>query len=232
LTLIWPLFREAAVGLPAHRTPLLDRLYHGYLEDEDSAAFIHGVAQHYTTCTLERLATHGGRVTRRAAVLALGYIGQYESNAVLGRSLHDDDRGVRILAENGIRELWCRVGTESQRQQLSIIVRLNASQQYEQAIERASDLIEQAPVFAEAWNQRAIGHYQLGQYERSANDCHQALEINPYHFGAAVGMAHCYLELQDAFAALECFRRAIKLNPGMEDVRAQVEYLERQLEGK
>ncbi len=220
------------MGSSGFRTPLLDRLYHAYLEDEDSAAFIHGVAQNYTTCTLERLAGGGTRVTRRAAVLALGYIGQYESNAVLGRALHDDDRGVRILAENGIRELWCRIGTEAQRQQLSIIVRLNASQQYDQAIQKASELIEQAPAFAEAWNQRAIGHYQLAQYEQSANDCHQALEINPYHFGAAVGMAHCYLELQDAFAALECFRRAIKLNPGMDDVRAQVEYLERQLEGK
>jgi tetratricopeptide (TPR) repeat protein len=150
----------------------------------------------------------------------------------LGKALHDDDRGVRILAENGIRELWGRAGTDTQRQQLSTIVRLNASQQYEQAIERANELIEQSPCFAEAWNQRAIGYYQLGQYDRSASDCHQALEINPYHFGAAVGMAHCYLELHDAFAALEGFRRAIKLNPSMEDVRAQVEYLERQLEGK
>lgn len=220
------------MGSAKHRTPLLDRLYHQYLEDEDSAAFIHGVAQRYTTCTLERLATAGERITRRAAVLALGYIGQYESNAVLGTSLHDDDRGVRILAENGIRELWCRAGTEAQRQRLSIIVRLNASQQYEQAILQASELIEQAPWFAEAWNQRAIGYYQSGQYERSANDCHQALELNPYHFGAAVGMGHCYLELSDGFAALECFRRAVKLNPSMEDVRAQVEYLERQLEGK
>ena len=212
--------------------PLLDRLYHQYLEDEDSAAFIHGVAARYTTCTLERLVIHGQRVSRRAAVLALGYIGQYESNAVLGKALHDSDRGVRILAENGIRELWARVGTETQRQQLSIIVRLNASQQYDQAIQRATELIEHFPWFAEAWNQRAIGYYQQGQYERSASDCHQALEINPYHFGAAVGMAHCFLELNDAFAALESFRRAVKLNPSMEDVRAQVEYLERQLEGK
>ena len=220
------------MGSPKHCTPLLDRLYHQYLEDEDSAAFIHGVAQRYTTCTLERLATSGERVTRRAAVLALGYIGQYDSNGVLGLALHDDDRGVRILAENGIRELWCRCGTEAQRQRLSIIVRLNASQQYDQAILQATDLIQQAPWFAEAWNQRAIGYYQLAQYELSASDCHQALEINPYHFGAAVGMGHCYLELSDGFAALECFRRAVKLNPSMEDVRAQVEYLQRQLEGK
>ncbi|HTN78012.1 MAG TPA: hypothetical protein VL096_22325, partial [Pirellulaceae bacterium] len=221
--------RVSSSGQPI---PLLDRLYHQYLEDEDSSGFICAVAERYTVCTLERLALSGNRITRRAAVLALGYIGQYESNAVLGRLLHDDDRGVRILAENGIRELWCRTGTEAQRQTLSIIVRLNASQQYEQAIMRATELIEQAPWFAEAWNQRAIGFYQLGTYEQSASDCHQALEINPYHFGAAVGMAHCYLELSDGFAALEAFRRAVKLNPSMEDVRAQVEYLERQLEGK
>lgn len=214
------------------RSPQLDRLYHQYLEDEDSAGFIHGVVQRYTVATLERLAMSGGRITRRAAVLAISYVGQYESNAVLGLALHDDDRGVRILAENGIRDLWHRCGTETQRQLLSVIVRLNVSQQHELAIERATDLIEQAPWFAEAWNQRAIGHYQLGQYEVSASDCHQALEINPYHFGAAVGMAHCYLELNDAYTALECFRRAIKLNPSMDDVRAQVEYLQRSLGGK
>ena len=45
-------------------------------------------------------------------------------------------------------------------------------------------------------------------------------------------MAHCYLELGDGFAALECFRRALKLNPDMEGVRAQVQYLERSLEEK
>jgi tetratricopeptide (TPR) repeat protein len=113
-----------------------------------------------------------------------------------------------------------------------VIVRLNASQQYELAIQKANELIEEAPDLAEAYNQRAIGYYQLAQYDVSAQDCHQTLEINPYHFAAAVGMAHCYLELQDAFAALDCFRRAVHLNPSMEDVRAQVDYLERQLEGK
>jgi tetratricopeptide (TPR) repeat protein len=195
-------------------------------------AFIQGVVERYANATLERLAAGGSRVTRRAAVLALGYVGQYDSNPVLGRALHDDDRGVRILAENGIRELWCRVGTPQQRQELSVIVRLNASQMHDEAIKRATDLIAQAPDLAEAYNQRAIGYYQNAQYELSAADCHQTLELNPYHFAAAVGIAHCYLELHDGFAALEGFRRAVKLNPSMEDVRAQVDYLARQLEGK
>jgi tetratricopeptide (TPR) repeat protein len=210
--------------------PVLDRLYQQYLEDEDSAAFICAITKVYCPATLERLARGGRRTTRRAAVLALGYVGRYESAAALGLALHDDDRGVRILAENGIRELWCRDGSESEQQRLEMIIRLNASQQYDEAIEQATTLLESAPWFAEAYNQRAIGHYQQGRYEEAAADCHQALEINPYHFAAAVGMAHCYLELEDGFAALECFRRAVKLNPSMEDVRAQVDYLARQLE--
>ena len=43
-------------------------------------------------------------------------------------------------------------------------------------------------------------------------------------------MGHCYLELSDAIGALESFRRALRLNPDMEDVRGQVTFLERQPE--
>ena len=212
-----------------NRFPLLDRLYLHYLEDEDSAAFIVRVSRHYMTSTLERLAEYGEEMARRGAVLALGFLASYESNPVLGRALKDRDRVVRILAENAIREMWYRAGSESQRQQLAIIIRLNDSYRFEDAVEQSTDLIEQAPGFAEAWNQRAIAHYRLRHFDEAANDCQQTLELNPYHFGAAVGMAHCYLELGEGFAALECFRRAIDLNPNLEAVKGQIEYLEREL---
>jgi len=200
------------------------------LLEEDSAAFIKAVSQHYTTATFERLAESGSPISRRAAVLALGFLGGYESNATMGRALGDTDRGVRMLAENGIRQVWCRGGNEVQRQQLGVVIRLNSSQQYEEAIVKATELIEQAPWFAEAWNQRAIAHYAMERFDESVRDCHQTLEINPYHFGAAAGMGQCYLEQGRAAAALESFRRALRLNPSLEGVRAQVAYLQRTLE--
>ena len=58
-------------------------------------------------------------------------------------------------------------------------------------------------------------------------DCHQALEINPYHFTAAAGMGQCYLLQDNPVAALEAFRRALRLNPGLEEVRTQVVRLQR-----
>ena len=83
------------------RVPFLQLWYRRYLEDEDSARFVKGVAGRYTVATLERLAEHGSREGRRAATLALGLVADFSSNAVLGRRLKDPDRGVRILAENG-----------------------------------------------------------------------------------------------------------------------------------
>lgn len=203
--------------------------YGDYLSNQDSAAFVQQVAKRYTTATLERLAQTGDRAARRGAVLALGFIGDYSSNPILGRALTDRDRAVRTIAENGIRDLWQRVGSREQRLTLRNIVRLNNARRYDEAIELATELIHESPWIAEAWCQRGTAHYQLSQYEASVRNCHQALEINPYHFTAAVGMGQCYLMQENPMAALEAFRRALRLNPGLEEVRAQVIQLQRSM---
>jgi len=136
------------------------------------------------------------------------------------------------LADSGIRQLWRRDGNSQQQQALWQICRLNQNEQYEDTILAATDLIDEAPWFAEAWNQRAVAYFATRRFEDAANDCHQTLEMNPYHFGAAVGMAHCYLHLEEPFAALENFRRALAINPDLSDVRGQIEMLERALEGR
>jgi tetratricopeptide (TPR) repeat protein len=209
------------------RSSRLEEYYRQYLVDQDAPAFIRRVGATYMVGTLCRLVCADGAELRRAAVLALGFVGMYDCNTALGRALHDADRAVRIAAENAIRAVWCRDGSEEEQQSLRNIVRLNGSTQFAEALERASELIEQAPWFAEAWNQRAIANYSLGNYQRAIADCHEALEINPYHFGAASGMGQCHLQLGDTGAALACFRRALKLNPNLEGVRANVAQLER-----
>ncbi len=212
------------------RNPILDGMYQRYLDKEDSAAFIRAVSHWYTVPTLERLAESGHPEARRAAVLALGFLADYESNAFVGRALCDEDRTVRLLAENAIRQIWCRAGSEDQRQKLGLITRLSASQQYSDAIRTATEMLAETPWFAEVWNQRGMANYHLKQFAEAIGDCHQALELNPYHFPAATAMGQCYLELGDRAAALESLRRSLKLNPGLEGVRAQIAYLQRQME--
>jgi tetratricopeptide (TPR) repeat protein len=178
------------------------------------------------------LLMHGGYVSRRAAAFAITFLGDYSHNAVLGEALRDQDRGVRMLADNGIRQLWRRDGNTAQQLRLAELMRMNTSGLYDECLPAVSEFLEESPWFAEAWNQRAIALFALKRFDESANDCHQTLELNPYQFAAAIGMAHCYLEMEEPIAALECFRRAILLNPDLEEVRVQIDYLERTLEGK
>ena len=212
-------------------TPVIHRLYAQFLTSEDVAAFIKAVSQRYTYGTLVRLAEYGPPISRRASVLAIGFLAGYEANPVLGRALRDDDRGVRLLAENGLRSIWIRVGTPEVQRQLQALMRMNSSEQYAEAQEWASRLIESAPHIAEAWNQRAIASYHLRDFQSSVADCRETLEINPYHFPAAIGMANCYLELHDVYAALESFRCALRISPDLDDVQEQVDFLVRSLEG-
>ncbi len=214
------------------RKPLLQGQYHQYLADQDSAAYAATVSERYSVGTLQRLATTGDRMARRAAVFALGLVADYQANASLGRAMNDDDRGVRLLAENGIRTLWCRAGNERQQRTLEAIIALNGERRFQDAIDQATRLIDEIPWLAEAWNQRAIALFSIGRFVESIHDCEQTLEINPYHFGAASGMAQSHLQLSNRTAALECFRRALKLNPNLEGVRAHVLYLQRTLKSQ
>jgi tetratricopeptide (TPR) repeat protein len=214
------------------RAPLLTELYEQYLENRDTAGFAAGVAMRYSSGTLQRLASHEQRETRRAATLALGYLGDYEANHTMGRALLDDDRTVRTLAENGIRSLWNRAGNAVERRELAVVIRLNAAQHYAEACRRASALIERAAWYAEAWNQRGVAQFHLEHFTEAIRDCHQALELNPYHFSAAATMGQAYLKLGNQISALESFRRALRLNPDLEGVRAHVVRLARMVDGK
>lgn len=220
------------MDIESSRAPILVKYYHKYLDEQDSAAFVQLVARRYGCATLERILGMSDRIARRGAALALGFMADYGSNAAMGRALVDRDRGVRTIAENGIRDIWCRVGSREQRLTLRTVIRMNQTKSYERATELATELIHESPWIAEAWCQRGMAYYHQGQYDASIRDCHQALEINPYHFTAAAGMGQCYLLQDDIVAALEAFRRALRLNPSMEEVRAQVIQLQRSIKGE
>ena len=211
-----------------HR-PLLVHDYERYLVDQDVDLYLRRVSSRYTVGGLERVATSSDRAARRAAVLALGRLAEYRSNVALGRALVDSDRGVRVLAENGIRRLWQRIGTSGQQQHLVAIDLHLEVKNYGRAAQLSTAMVEDAPWIAQAWYYRGKAFFHLQQHEAATRDCHQALEINAYHFMAASVMGQAYLLLNDPVSALDSFRRALRLNPNMEEVRAQVIHLQRSL---
>ena len=209
------------------RYPLLERYYQQYLDDEDSARFIHQVTSHYMPATLERLVGSCRPSTRRAAVLAIGYICDYSSNETIGLALSDKDRAVRMLAEHNIRQIWLRQGTSHEQTMLLKLESLNATKQPKRAVSHATELIRTNAQLCEAWNQRAVAHSFQGNLGQAISDCRETLNCNRYHFPAAVGMGHCLLKLNDPCGALHSFRLALRINPDLESLRLQVRRLEK-----
>jgi tetratricopeptide (TPR) repeat protein len=210
--------------------PLLASMYRQYLADKDSQAFARRVNGHYLPGSLERLLCSGQRPARRAAALALGLVGDFRSNSVLGQALGDNDRTVRLLAETALRSVWCRDGRPADRKRLAAVMLFNAERRHREALASADELIARAPDLAEAWNQRAIAQFGLQQYHTAARDCQRAAQLNPFHFGALAGLGQCYLRLGNDLWALESFRRALAINRELDGVRSSISMIERRLE--
>jgi tetratricopeptide (TPR) repeat protein len=194
------------------------------------------IAQRYTEGTLQRLLDCGHHQMRQATVLALGLCGTMASNRPLAGMLHDDDPAVRQMAADAMWMVWFRAAPPQQQEELQRLVGLASSEESEPDTLQAGfdELIQQAPEFAEAYNQRAIFYFRRGEYAKAIKDCERTLKLNPHHFGAAGGMAQCYMKQRKLRAALRAYRRSFRINPNLDGVRQAIQSLEKTLgeEGK
>ena len=185
--------------------------------------FCKQVRQRYTEGTLLRILHIGNATMRQAAIFALGMIGSPAVNAFLADRLHDEDDEVARLASEALWSLWFRGENSAHSDELYRILRLRDSVQ---AVAALDDLIERAPNFPEAFNQRAILYFQLEQFALSARDCTKTLKLNPHHFGAQAGLGQCLLRLCRPRAALRSFLLALRINPRLDGISGTVKALE------
>jgi tetratricopeptide (TPR) repeat protein len=218
----------ARVMLEPLTSSLIATYYESFLRDHDIDAFVQRVSARYTEGTLTRLVESGPTTSRRAAVLALGLIGSYATNASVARALRDSDPVVRNLADNALWAIWFRADTSENNEALGHVRELNSRQQYRAAEELATRLILKSPKFAEAYNQRAIARFLQEHYEASATDCQRTLKLNPYHVGALGGLAQCQIQLDQRREAIKTLRRALQLQPYHEGLRDSMAILEAQ----
>lgn len=83
------------------------------------------------------------------------------------------------------------------------------------------------PDYAEAWNKRATLYFMMKKDDASLKDIDKVLELEPRHFGALAGRGMILQRQKKYGAALDAYREALKLNPGMESVKDSIKELER-----
>lgn len=101
--------------------------------------------------------------------------------------------------------------------------------EFEVALARFNAVIKRDPGFAEGWNKRATLYYVMGEYRASIADIREVLAREPRHFGALAGLGMNYEALGYDIAALNAWRRALKVNPHLQDARARIKVLENSL---
>ena len=163
---------------------------------------------------------------RKLAALSLGLIGSKEAILPLAVALHDADPMVNQMAEHALWSIWFRLGN----QRAICAVKAGSCHlnhgNYDVAIEKFTQAIEADPTFAEAYNQRAIAHYLMEQFDDSIADCKAALARIPQHFGAMAGMGHSYSCLKRWPEARHCYRLALAIDPRLDGIAAALQQVE------
>ncbi len=77
--------------------------------------------------------------------------------------------------------------------------------------------IEQAPDYAEAWNQRAFIRFLRENDEGAEQDILRALELEPKHFGALSGLFHVMSRRGRTEAANAALIEAVRIHPWLKE---------------
>jgi tetratricopeptide (TPR) repeat protein len=168
---------------------------------------------------------HGAPAEKLKAIQLLARIGDMQVMSALVRALRDEDMRVRAAAQEAMWAIWMRSGNDDIDGLMAEGVRLMEQQRYPEAVEVFDQIISRAPKFPEGYNKRATVFYLMQEFEKSIEDIHRTLEMNPVHFGALSGMGLCYLGLDEPRQALEWFERAIDVNPNMDTIQGYIQQI-------
>lgn len=129
--------------------------------------------------------------------------------------------------EDEIARIWSRSGSES----MDLLLRRGndavEAEDFGQALDFYSALIDHAPDFAEGWNARATVYFLMGEYSLSIADIEHVLALNPRHFGALAGLASMFEDMGQPGLALRALRAAQTLNPNRPNINEAATRLER-----
>ncbi len=189
----------------------------------DPTALAKEVRMRWKPCQVGQLLESADLDVRRVAAVTLGLIGTQRQVGALAKALHDADDCVNSMAEHSLWSIWFRLGRPETSQPFQNGLAMIESENYHAAIDCFRQAAALDKDFAEAYNQCAIAHYFLGEYDEAIEDCHQALKLMPCHFGAMAGIGHCYCEKGDCSKALEYYGKALQINPRMDEIRDVVE---------
>jgi tetratricopeptide (TPR) repeat protein len=131
-----------------------------------------------------------------------------------------------------IEELWSVSGSDTVDLLMSRAAQFADEAEVDLSLDILDAVVDIAPLEAEAWYLRAKVNVLKGKPERALADLRRVLNLDAKHYRAINDLGLVLEQLGAKKEALEAYRRALAVNPFLEDAQAGVDALKREVEGQ
>jgi tetratricopeptide (TPR) repeat protein len=131
----------------------------------------------------------------------------------LHRILLETSDSVQDLAHIALGLVWSSSGNDDIDTRLRHGLSCIAARDMKNAVETLTVVIDKKPEFAQGWHGRATAYFFSGEYELCIEDCQQALELKPRHFGCLSLMGGSLVKQGDVVEGLKYLKLAEKVYP-------------------
>lgn len=142
------------------------------------------------------------------------------------------DAGSAQLIMEAIEELWAFSGSDTVDLLMSRAAQFANAAETDFSLSILDAVVDIAPDEAGAWYLRAKVNVLSGKPERALSDLRRALSLDEKHYRAITDLGLVLEQLGAKKEALEAYRRALAVNPYLEDARSGVDALKREVEGQ
>lgn len=140
----------------------------------------------------------------------------------------DEARGLA----GAIERVWSRSGSDTADLLMERVNALFRQKDFKIARDMLDRLTEIEPQWSEVWSRRATTRFMDRDYAGAMEDLAQVLRIEPRHFMALVGVGTILEREENKAQALRVFRRALEINPQLNEIRSKVEKLTIEVDGR
>ncbi len=142
-----------------------------------------------------------------------------------------DKRAARRITR-AISRVWMHSGSDTVSVLMGRALRAEKHKKYKKALKYLGFIVKLAPDYAEGWNQRAYIYFKQKDYTRAMGDLRRVLALDPNHYRALEGLGQVMRDIDEKRAALQVFRKLVKVYPANDSARETEKKLAREVLGQ
>ena len=156
----------------------------------------------------------------------------YNLDTLFGALKIAPDEASAKAIEDRIWAVWIVSGSDTCDLLMSRVKVATDEKDYDLAIKVLDSIIVIKPDYVEAWNRRATVYNLKQDYGNALADIREVLVREPRHFGALAGLGMILQDMGDDKHALEAYRRALAIDPHLQNLSDVVKTLTEKVEGR